>query len=164
MIRKIEQFSGSIVYVDTMSFYLLLREKGSPAEPFFRKIQAGHIQAYTSVLTFDELAYRLLLARVRDTYSVSPLDNLRQNEQKLIAEFCPEIEVTLTKLQSLSHLSFLDFAIADLTTMHRNMRKYHLRPRDALHLSAMQKVGCMNLVSQDRDFDHIVEIDRYALA
>lgn len=90
MSKTISQFSEKALYVDTMIFYLLLREKGSAAEPLFTRIQSGEIQAYTSVLTFDELAYRLLLARVRDTYGGSPLDHLRRNEQKLIAEFPPK--------------------------------------------------------------------------
>ena len=33
----------------------------------------------------------------------------------------------------------------------------------ALHLAAMQKVGCLDLVSQDPDFDRIPLVRRYAL-
>ena len=42
--------------------------------------------------------------------------------------------------------------------MRNNIRGHLLRPRDALHLAAMQKVGCLHLVSQDSDFDHIPAI------
>lgn len=119
MSKTISQFSERALYIDTMIFYLLLREKGSAAEPLFHRIQSGEIQAYTSVLTFDELAYRLLLARVRDTYGGSPLDRLRQNEQKLLAEFSPEIELALTQLQSLSNLTLLEFTPTDLIAMHK---------------------------------------------
>ncbi len=164
MNRTIADFHGQALYLDTMIFHLLLREKDSPAELLFRRIQAGDMQAYTSVLTFDELAYRLLLARIRDKYSGSPLDQLRQNEQKLITEFHPEIEAALTRLQTFPNLALLDFTATDLTTMQQNMSQFHLRPRDALHLAAMQKVSCMDLVSHDSDFDAISEVNRYLLA
>jgi predicted nucleic acid-binding protein len=105
----------------------------------------------------------LLLARVRDTYGGSPLDHLRKNEQKLIAEFSPEIELVLTQLQSFSNLTLLEFTRTDLIAMHKNMRRHHLRPRDALHLAAMQKVECSNIVNQDSDFERVPGIQHYTL-
>ena len=42
--------------------------------------------------------------------------------------------------------------------------QYHLRPRDALHLAAMQKCGCFDLLSHDPDFDRVPMISRYTLA
>jgi predicted nucleic acid-binding protein len=47
--------------------------------------------------------------------------------------------------------------------MYQFMQKRRLRPRDALHLAAMEKCGCFNLVSQDSDFDHVPSIQRYTL-
>lgn len=105
----------------------------------------------------------MLLARVRDTYGGSPLDHLRKNEQKLIAEFSPEIELVLTQLQSFSNLTLLEFTRTDLIAMHKNMRRHHLRPRDALHLAAMQKVECSNIVNQDSDFERVPGIQHYTL-
>jgi predicted nucleic acid-binding protein len=164
MSRLISEFDGQTLYLDTMIFYLLLREKGSLAEPLFRRIQAGELQGYTSVLTFDELAYRLLLARIRDNYAGNPLDNLRQNEQKLIGEFSTQIESTLVQTQNFPNLSLIDFTVTDLSFFYQNMRQYRLRPRDALHLAAMQKVDCRAILSQDSDFDHISDIQCYKLS
>jgi predicted nucleic acid-binding protein len=47
--------------------------------------------------------------------------------------------------------------------MDEGMRLYHLRPRDALHLAAMQKCGCFDLVSQDGDFDRVPMVRWYTL-
>lgn len=44
-------------------------------------MQSGSLAAYTSVLTFDELGYRLLLALIKDNYPGSPLERLRDQEE-----------------------------------------------------------------------------------
>lgn len=43
------------------------------------------------------------------------------------------------------------------------MMQYHLRPRDALHWAAMQRVGCFDLASSDQRFDRIPHIRRFTL-
>lgn len=115
------------------------------------------------MLTFDELAYRLLLAAIRDNYPGNPLDQLRQNEQQLIADYSPKITAQLQRLQIFPNLSLLDVTTSDLTQMNQLIQRHHLRPRDALHLAAMQKCDCFNLVSQDADFDHVSYLQRFTL-
>jgi len=52
---------------------------------------------------------------------------------------------------------------SDLDAMDEAMRRYHLRPRDALHLAAMQKCGCLDLVSNDAGFGRVPQVRRYTL-
>ena len=164
MSQPLAKFGGDALYLDTMVFHIFLRAKGSEAEPLFYSIRRGDIRAYTSVLTFDELAFRMLLALIRDRYDGSPLDWLRKNEHDMIAEFYPHVEPKLVRLQAFPNLTLLDVTAIDLTAMHRNILRYHLRPRDALHLAAMQKCGCQSIVSEDNDFDHVPDVDRYTLS
>jgi len=42
------------------------------------------------------------------------------------------------------------------------MIRYQLRPRCALHLAAMQRIGRFDLASNDAHFDRIPSIRRYA--
>ena len=156
-------FNGSKIYLDTTAFYQLLRGLSADAVTLFYAVENGQISAYTSVLAFDEVAYRLALALIRDKYGNSPLDLLRQNKSKMMTEFYPQIESRLRLFQSTLNLTILPVTPDDLDSMHRNIRRYGLLPRDALHLAAMQKVGCFHLVSQDSDFDHIPGITRYTL-
>ena len=51
--------SNSRVYVDTMIFYEYLRATEPATMQFFERIRQGELWAYTAVLTFDELAYRM---------------------------------------------------------------------------------------------------------
>ena len=161
MSTSIAQFSGAALYLDTTAFYALLRALEPAAKDLFNRIERGDYQAYTSVLTFDELSYRLLLALIRDRYPGSPLEQLRQQEEKLIATLYPQLAPTLDQLRHFPNLLWLDVTATDLASMSQAMLDYHVRPRDALHLTAIQKCGCFDVVSQDADFDRIPVLRRY---
>ena len=163
MSNSIADFRGDVVYLDTTAFYLFLRAVTPEAHVLFQNIERGVYRAYTSVLAFDELTYRMLLAMIRDAYPGSPLDHLRQNQDNMIKEFYPQVDSQLARLQSFPNLTLLDVTRADLDAMRQNISKYKLRPRDALHLAAMQKVKCFVLISQDGDFDAIAGVERYQL-
>ncbi|HSJ53431.1 MAG TPA: PIN domain-containing protein [Anaerolineae bacterium] len=143
--------------------YALLRGLDPAARDLFARIEAAALQAYTSVLTFDELTYRMLLALIRDHHGGSPLEQLRHNEKQLIAQFYPEIAPHLTRLRTFPNLFLIEVTSTDLTAMDEAMHLYHLRPRDALHLAAMRKSDCFNLVSHDPDFDRVPHVQRYTL-
>lgn len=67
MSRPLSAFTGSALYLDTMVLYALVRNiEADAVKSLFHRIERGELDAFTSVLTFDELAYRLLLAVVRD--------------------------------------------------------------------------------------------------
>jgi len=163
MSRSLAAFSGDVLYLDTMVPYALLRGIDSAAQELFTRIESGELRAYTSVLTFDELTYRLLLALIRDHYGGSPLERLRDEETRMIAEFYPQLAPHLARLKGFPNLSLVDLTPSDLEVMDDVMKTYHLRPRDALHLAAMQKCGCFDLLSNDPDFDRAPQVQRYTL-
>lgn len=155
--------SGSRIYVDTMIFYDHLRATEPATIDFFDRIKLGDLWAFTSVLTFDELAYRVLLAYIRDKYAGSPLDHLRQNETQMIAEFYPSISPVLRRWHTFPNLVIVDVTAADIVEMHRNILEFRLRPRDALHLTTMRRAGCLQIVSHDSGFDRVPEIGRFSI-
>jgi len=105
----------------------------------------------------------MLLALIRDTYGGSPLEHLRDREPELIAEFYPALAPVLSHLRAFPNLSLVDVTSSDLVAMDEAMHLYHVRPRDALHMAAMQKCGCYDLVSHDADFDRVLVVRRYTL-
>lgn len=163
MSESVSRFVGDALYLDTMVFYGLLRSRNPIVENLFQQIENGEIQAHTSVLAFDELAYRLLLGLIKDRYPGSPLEHLRQNQTKLVGELYPALELQLSQLYNFPNLSVHEIAAADLATMQSNIQQCHLLPRDALHLAAMQKCRCFQLASHDSDFDMVPFIQRYTL-
>ncbi|MEZ4659324.1 MAG: type II toxin-antitoxin system VapC family toxin [Caldilineaceae bacterium] len=164
MTKPISSFTGDTIYLDTMVFHAVLRASNTLARTLLKQIANGQYQAYTATLTFDELAYRMLLSLIRDKYGKSPQDRLRQDQAGMIGEFYPQIEEQLSQLQLLPNLNIVDMTANDIRVMHQNCIAYALLPRDALHLAIMQRVNCGALLSEDSDFDNIVGIDRYILA
>ena len=160
---SLAEFRGTTLYLDTMIPYALLRNIEPVAAELFERIKAGELYGYTSVLTFDELTYRLLLALVRKRYGGAPLSHLRDRKAEMIGEFYPQLAPALARLRAFPNLTLVDVTVADLTRMSDNIGAYHLLPRDALHLSAMQACGCFDLVSHDADFDRVPMVQRYTL-
>ena len=156
-------FAGSALYLDTTTLYAFLRSMGTSVHDLFSRIRAADLRAYTSVLTFDELAYRGLLGLIRDHFEGSPLDHLRKHEVQMISRFYPQLAPSLDCLRTFPNLFLVNVSSSDLDVMDEGMRRYHLRPRDSLHLAAMRKCGCSHLVSNDADFDRVPDIRRYTL-
>jgi len=163
MSALLSTFDGQAIYLDTMLPYALLRGIDPAVKSFFARIEQGAIRAYTSVLTFDELAYRLILALIKDRYDGSPLDRLRDDEEKMLAEYVPAIAPWLRQLRDFPNLTAIEVSVVDVETMIEAMEQYRIRPRDALHFAAMRRVGCFNLASNDQHFDRIPTIRRFAL-
>lgn len=163
MSKPLTAFTGSSLYLDTMIFYALLRAIDPAVQTLFKRIEDGELRAHTSVLTFDELTYRMLLVLISDRYGGSPLERLRDSETQMIAEFYPQLGPHLTLLRVFPNLTLVDVTTSDLEVMDEAISLYHLRPRDALHLAAMQKCGCLDLLSHDADFDRVPTVRRYTL-
>jgi predicted nucleic acid-binding protein len=163
MSTNIRKFLGQTLYLDTMIPYALLRGIEPEAKALFDRIQNGGFTAYTSALTFDELAYRLILALIRDHYKGSPLEKLRQEEKMMIQQFYPKAAPELRRLRRFPNLVVVEIDANDIDTMNEMMLNYHLKPRDGLHLAAMKKVGCFDLLSNDADFDRVSIVHRYVL-
>ena len=166
MIVSLDEFAGAQIYVDTMLFYTLLRaeDRIRPiVQRFFSRIESGEILAYTSVLAFDELAYRLILGLIKDRYGGSPLEHLRAREADILKEMAPAIMPKLQSLRAFPNLAVTEITYRDIDAMLRNMLDYPLKPRDALHLATMQRLCCFDLASNDHHFDEIGEIRRFSI-
>lgn len=161
MSADLSSFRGTRIYLDTMMPYAFLRGVEAEIRLLFDRIERGEITAHTSVLTLDELAYRLLLALVRDRYDDSPLDRLRSDEARLVSEFYPVLLPRLADLAAFPNLSVESIGLADWAVASQVMERYGLRPRDALHVATMERLGCLDLASNDDHFDRVPGIRRF---
>lgn len=163
MSTSLRDFTGTTLYLDTMVFYALVRGIEPAVRDLFNKIKNDQLQAYTSVITFDELAYRMVFALAHDKYGESTPEHWKQEKTEVFSEFYPTVLPSMTLLRNFPNLTLLDVSAIDLMLMSENMGRCVLAPRDALHLSAMQKCGCFNLVSNSTTFDCVTEVHRYTL-
>jgi predicted nucleic acid-binding protein len=161
---KLDEFESGMIYIDVNIFYMYLRTDEAHRTTllnFFRKVIAGKIQAYTSVLVMDELFYRLLLGLIKDAHGSNPLDVLRQQRTELITTHAPIIENALRKLIRLPNLHLVGIEGDNFYQMLDNINDYAIMPRDALHFAVMQRLELLDIASDDTDFDRLPEITRH---
>jgi predicted nucleic acid-binding protein len=161
---KLAEVASGAVYVDTNVLYMYLR--GDPSylpeiRVFLSRVIRGEIEAFIGLPVLDELYYRLLLGRIKETTSQKPLDFLRKNLVAAIETHCKPIEAALRKLTALSHVYLVGVENADFDRMLNNIKNFSLLPRDAVHLSIMQRLELTAIASDDRDFDRIASIERH---
>ena len=87
---RLDEVSTGQIYVDTNVLYMYLRtdpDHLGTVKAFFRRVIDGKLDAFVSVPALDELYYRLLLARIRDTTEGNPLDVLRNDVVSAIHQY-----------------------------------------------------------------------------
>jgi len=100
-------------------------------------IALGKIEAYTSSITWDEIAWV-----VRKLFGI----DLSLNEGKRFLSF--------------PNLRLLGIKRTTVLKAQEIVEKYKLRPRDAVHVAAALENKITTIVSYDKDFDLIKEIER----
>ncbi|MHB1507051.1 MAG: type II toxin-antitoxin system VapC family toxin [Cuniculiplasma sp.] len=112
-------------------------EESENARRILSQIENKDIQAYTSTLTWDEVSYVA---------------------EKLLGK-TDAIEVG----KKFINFPFLRFIPVDDEIMRRSQvirEKYHLKPRDSIHLSSAIERNISEIITDDADFDGIKEIKR----
>lgn len=131
-------------YLDANAFVypaLYDGEKAAGATELLRAIVAGDERGATATLTIDEVVW--VLSRESDR-SVAIEQGRRILEMPNLSILDVEAE------QALGMLSVLE-------------RHETLAPRDAIHLAVMDSHGLHGIVSDDRDFEAIPDVERHAL-
>ncbi len=113
-------------------------EEAEKAKDILARIESKEIQAYTSTLTWDEISYvtEMVLGKT-DAVEIG---------KKFI------------------NFPFLRFVTVDDEIIRRSQvirERYHLKPRDSIHLSCAIERNILEIITDDTDFDGIKEIKRY---
>lgn len=161
---RLDEVTAGSIYVDVNVFYMYLRR--DPAHlptirTFLRRMVRGILEVHTAVLTFDELFYRLLLAKVREEYGCHPIEVLREGLTEPIARCAGPISSALRRMARFPHLHRVGVEETDFEAMLRNITDFLLLPRDALHIAVMQRLGLKAMASDDADFDRVPWLERH---
>ena len=130
-------------YLDTSVFAtsILNREaNGEKAREIIAAIQNKDIDFYTSMLTFDESVFITRKFRGFDN-SVIVGDNFL----------------------NMGRLNFIDVTYEIIVSAQELIKKYRLKPRDAIHAACAIANGIKTIVSDDADFDSVKELDRKSI-
>ncbi len=152
------------MYADANMLYMFLRrQKQHQAiiRPFMKRVVQGHIKLYVSPLTTDELLYRLLLTRIKEIYGKTPQDVLRTDPVGPIRRLSNELNAALRQMLRLPHVHLVSIEADDIFQMLENAQQHALMPRDALHLTVMQRLALQDIVTDDADFDRVPKLQRH---
>lgn len=114
-----------------------------------------------SALVHDELAYRLILAWLRDDGVDDPLSAYRADAQTVMRAVRRRLTATWRALDSLS----LELLLTDNAVVERArslMARPGLGPRDSFHAAHALVAGCGIIASTDAAFDDVPGLRRLA--
>jgi predicted nucleic acid-binding protein len=147
-------------YLDTNFLYTHLRSKPSsapnPIETWRQLVLAevANDGGVISALVFDELAYRLILAWLRDDGVEDPLSRYRAEPQATMRTVARRLTATWRAVESLS-LELCPTAHAVVAQAQALMAKPGLSPRDAFHAAHALAATCSFIASADAAFEQV---------
>lgn len=154
-------------YLDTNFIYTHLRSKPAsspgPIETWQRSVMAEIASdgGVISALVLDELAYRLILAWLRDDGVEDPLSRYRAEPQLTMRAVARRLTATWRAVESLS----LELWPTDQAVVARAqglMAKPGLSPRDAFHAAHALVAACSLIASTDSAFEQVRGLSRLA--
>ena len=128
------------VYLDSTVFItasLNTNSVGRKARDILNAVDKQLIEGYTSTLTFDEVVFIV----------------------RKLAGFEKSLAVGDAFLK-IQYLRFIDVTYGLVLLAQELIRKYKIKPRDAIHAACASDKGIKFLISDDSDFDIIKEINR----
>jgi predicted nucleic acid-binding protein len=154
-------------YLDTNFIYAHLRAKRGatlgPVESWRARVlsEVEDGGGVISALVLDELAYRLVLAWLRDDGDGDPLSTYRADSRKVMQAARRRLTATWRAVDSLAlELQPTDHAVTDgAKTL---MAQPGLPPRDAFHAAHALAAGCSLIASSDPGFAHVPGLRRLA--
>lgn len=123
----------------------------------WRQAIAGHVATdggVISALVLDELAYRLILAWLREDGAADPLTKYRTEPQITMRAMGSRLTATWRAVDSLA-LELCPTDRAVVTRAQALMAKPGLSPRDAFHAAHALAGGCDLVASTDPEFQRV---------
>lgn len=154
-------------YLDTNFVYAHLRAKRGatlgPVEAWRARVldEIDDSGGIISGLVLDELAYRLVLAWLRDDGDSDPLSTYRADDGAAMRSVRSRLTSTWRAIESLSlELQPTEHAVVDHA--RSLMSRPGLAPRDAFHAAHALEAGCALIASSDTGFDQVSGLQRVA--
>jgi len=134
----------TMFYLDANLFIYASLDKGilgNQSREIISLLNKGKINGITTSLTLDEVIWVVW----------------REKGKELGIKAGKEIF-------EISNLDIVEISKKTILNAIELMEKYDLKPRDAIHLSAAIEHGVFTIISEDKDFDKIKEIERLDFA
>jgi predicted nucleic acid-binding protein len=133
-------YLDSNVFIYPILYSEEIEPKAKTALDLLRKVASGELSAYTSTITWDEVIWV-----VRKAMGKSEAENQGQ------------------KLLGFQNLKFVCIDENILCQAQALLKKYNLRPHDAIHVASAIDKKIYDVISDDKDLDQVKEIKRIPL-
>lgn len=130
-------YVDSNIFIYPIIYYELTIPESKNCKDFLLRIATGEIEAYTSLVTWDEVT--------GITRKISGIDASIDQGRKFLR--FPNLKILTLRKTTISKAQEI-------------MEKYKLKARDAIHAATALEGKITTIVSYDRDFDVIEELKR----
>lgn len=160
-VHSFKENPPSLAYVDP-SFFINLLIKDSnyhqECKMFSKKLKEKQTVLTVSNLGLDEIWYVILKVMATKEHGDEAMNKLREPE--VVKKYATDIDEYTEKLKDISRLFFIEVTTKQTFQAKDMIKKYGMLPRDSIHLAATAS-GIDNLITTDKDFNRIKEIDVY---
>lgn len=134
---------------------------GAASSQLLARIVNQEIQAFTSTHVLSEVAHQLMLLEAANLFGWSSKISSRLKQQPTQIQKLTNFRKSIETVLQIS-IQVLTIPPAWLSTAASLSQLYSLFSNDALIVTIMQAHGLTSLASNDKDFDRVPGITRYA--
>ncbi|MFQ6043999.1 MAG: type II toxin-antitoxin system VapC family toxin [Candidatus Poribacteria bacterium] len=128
---------------------------------FAEKLKAAQSLVALSPLGLDEIWFAVLKLLATRDFSERAWQRALKNDPDLVKGYVPIIEQTHEELLALPYIVVIDAPTQHVLDGLEVMKSYGLFPRDAIHVSITKLSGITNLITTNRDYARVPEINVY---
>jgi predicted nucleic acid-binding protein len=121
---------------------------------FAQRLKEENILSIISNLTLDEVWYALLRVNLNNDYEDNWREMLR-HEPELIVKYLPILRRATADLLMLPNLILVETPTEATLKALDTIERYHLLPRDAIHLTTAISLGVHTIVTTNLDFTRV---------
>lgn len=163
-ILSFDETPPELAYGDASFFIGVLIEKDKYHDEcihFARKLIAADALAALSPLGLDEIWFALLKLLAIHDFGERVWQRELKNDPDIVKRYALEIEQTHNQLLALPYVIVIEAPTNHVLDGLAMMKNYGLFPRDAIHTSLTKLSGIENIITTNRDYARVPEINVY---
>ena len=147
------------------SFFIgvLFKEDDSHREctQFVQKLKAAQSLVALSPFGLDEIWFAALKLLASRDFGERTWQRVLKNDPDIVKRYALDIEQLHNQLLALPYIVVIDVPTQHVLDGLAMMKTYWLFPRDAIHVSITKSSGIINLITTNRDYARVPEINVY---
>ncbi|MDE3089415.1 MAG: type II toxin-antitoxin system VapC family toxin, partial [Chloroflexota bacterium] len=144
----------STLYWDASFAVNAIYERGTwhaDCSAFMTRLENSETISFVSTLALDEIWFSLLQLLISDDYRV-PFWRVVNDDPTVVTNYIDRLETITNEIYANPKIRVVSISSRGPRRALKNMREFHLLPRDAMHLAAMRQHKIEHIVTTDADF------------